>query len=196
MENTRYILDAKASQFTLQAFAEGLAGIADHRPRFAVREFSGEVEFSSDKPDCGSLQLTARTGSLEVMDELTEYDRRAIARVMYSEVLQPQKFPEVIFRSTRVVCSSVAQNRYRADISGTLSLHGTESQETIQTHLILSAGSLRAYGEFRLRQSGYGLNIASVAGGLLRIKDELKFVFFFVAREKAGTAVRAAAAGV
>jgi len=196
MENTRYVLDAKASQFTLQAFAEGLAGIADHRPRFAVREFSGEVEFSSDKPEGGSLHLTARTGSLEVMDELTENDRRAIDRVLRDEVLHPQKFPEVVFRSERVVCSSVAQNRYRADISGTLSLHGMESQEMIETQLILSEGSLRAYGEFRLRQSGYGLTIASVAGGLLRIKDELKFVFFFVAREQARTALKAAAARV
>jgi polyisoprenoid-binding protein YceI len=196
MENTCYILDAKASQFTLEAFAEGLAGIADHRPRFAVRDFSGEVEFSSDKLDGGSLHLAAKSGSLEIMDDVTEHDRRAIDRVMRGEVLHPEKFPEVIFRSERVVCSSVVQNRYRADISGTLSLHGVESQETIQAQLILSDGSLRAYGEFRLRQSGYGLTIASVAGGLLRIKDDLKFVFFFVARKEAGTAIGAAAAQV
>jgi polyisoprenoid-binding protein YceI len=130
------------------------------------------------------------------MDDVTEHDRRAIDRVMRGEVLHPEKFPEVIFRSERVVCSSVVQNRYRADISGTLSLHGVESQETIQAQLILSDGSLRAYGEFRLRQSGYGLTIASVAGGLLRIKDDLKFVFFFVARKEAGTAIGAAAAQV
>jgi len=45
---------------------------------------------------------------------------------------------------------------------------------------------MRAYGEFRLRQTDYGLSIASVAGGMLRIKDELKFVYFIVARKQNG----------
>jgi hypothetical protein len=62
-------------------------------------------------------------------------------------------------------------------------LNGVEQSQSIQEQLILSEGSLRAYGEFRLRQTDYGLNIASVAGGILRIKDDLKFVFFVVARE-------------
>jgi polyisoprenoid-binding protein YceI len=183
MASARYTLDARASQFTLQAFAEGLAGIADHRPRFAVREFSGELELDPGCQDGGSLHLTARTGSLEIMDEVTQDDRKAIERVMFNEVLHPQKFPEVAFTSTRAVCKPVSENRYSAEVAGTLSLHGMESPQTLQVQLILSSGSLRAYGEFRLRQSDYGLTIASVAGGILRIKDEIKFVFFIVGRE-------------
>jgi polyisoprenoid-binding protein YceI len=182
----RYVVDAKVSQFTLQAFAEGMAGIADHRPRFYVREFSGEVEFSPDKLDSGSLQLIARTDSLEIMDEVTEADRKAIKRVMFDEVLQPQMFPEVVFRSSQVVCSLVGENRYRAEIGGVMSLHGAENLQVMQVQLILTDESLRAHGEFRLRQTDYGLKIASVAGGMLRIKDELKFVFFIVARKHNG----------
>jgi|ERR1700722_3220688 polyisoprenoid-binding protein YceI len=183
MATARYTLDAKASQFTLQAFAEGLAGIADHRPRFAVREFSGEVEFNFGQQEHSSVQLKANAGSLEIMDDVTQDDRRAIERVMFNEVLHPQTFPEVGFRSSRVVCKPVSENRYSAEMVGTLALHGTENLQTMQAQLILSSGSLRVYGEFRLRQSDYGLTIASVAGGMLRIKDEIKFVFFIVARE-------------
>jgi polyisoprenoid-binding protein YceI len=183
MAIARYLLDAKASQFTLQAFAEGLAGIADHRPRFAVREFSGEVEFSPDQQDGSSVHLKANARSLEIMDDVSQDDRKAIERVMFNEVLHPQTFPEVAFRSSKVVCNPVSENRYSAEMVGTLALHGTENLQTMQTQLILSSGSLRAYGEFRLRQSDYGLTIASVAGGMLRIRDEIKFVFFIVARE-------------
>jgi hypothetical protein len=67
-----------------------------------------------------------------------------------------------------------------------MSLHGMENAQAMQAQLVLSDGSLRAYGEFRLRQTDYGLTIASVAGGMLRIKDELKFVFFIVARKQNG----------
>jgi hypothetical protein len=80
----------------------------------------------------------------------------------------------------------VSENRYRAEIAGAVSLHGAENLQSLQAQLVLSDGSLRAYGEFRLRQTDYGITIASVAGGMLRIKDELKFVFFVVARNQKG----------
>jgi len=184
MGNSHYLLDAKSSQFTVQAFAEGLAGIADHRPKFSVGEFSGDVEFDRNQPSVGSLNLTARSGSLEIVDEVAQRDRRAIERVMFDEVLHPEAFPEVSFRSSRVDCSQVGENRYRAEMVGTFSLHGVEKRESIQAQVVVSDGSLRAYGEFRLRQTDYGLAIASVAGGMLRIKNELKFVFFIVARNE------------
>jgi polyisoprenoid-binding protein YceI len=182
MANTHYVLDRKSSQFTVQAFAEGLGGIADHRPSFYIREFSGEVEFDPDQPNAGALYFTAKTGSLEIVDEVAQRDRQAIERVMFGEVLHPEQFPEVAFHSSRVSCTPAEGNRYRADISGMVSLHGMDNRQSIQAQLILSEGSLRAYGDFRLRQTDYDLTIASVAGGMLRIKDELKFVFFFVGR--------------
>jgi hypothetical protein len=35
-----------------------------------------------------------------------------------------------------------------------------------------------------LRQSDFGVAIASVAGGALKLKDDLKFGFFLIARRK------------
>ena|SRR5580658_6094712 len=177
----RYTFDSKSSQITVQAFAEGLAGVAAHRPSFSAREFSGEIEFDRDKLD-GSLNLTAKAGSLELMDDVTQYDRNAIERVV-GEVLRPELFPEVIFRSSVVVCGHIRENLYRADIAGTMSLRDVENLQAIQAQLVLSDGSIRAYGQFRLRQTDYNLPLASVAGGILRIKDELKFGFFVVARQ-------------
>lgn len=185
MGRTRYSLDAKSSHFTVQTFAEGLAGIADHRPMFSIREFDGKVEFDPDRLD-GSLHLSARSGSLAIVDEVTKHDRQAIEKVMFGEVLRPEVFPEVVFRSSRVACSAVAENRYRVDITGTVSLRGVENQEAMQVQLVVSEDSMRAYGEFRLRQSNYGIPVASVAGGMLRIRDELKFVFFLVGRNHNG----------
>jgi hypothetical protein len=43
---------------------------------------------------------------------------------------------------------------------------------------------LRISGEFPLRQSDYGIEPFSFAGGALRLKDELKFNFELVARKQ------------
>jgi polyisoprenoid-binding protein YceI len=160
-----------------------LAEIADHRPKFSIRDFSGDLEFDSEKL-AGRLHLTARAASLEVMNEVTDRDRKSIERVLFGELLQPEKFPEIVFRSSKVVCSPAGDQRYRVSIEGVLCLHGEENSETMEVQLVRSDDSLRIYGDCRLRQTDYGLPIASVAGGMLRIKDELKFVFFFVAHPK------------
>jgi hypothetical protein len=119
------------------------------------------------------------------MDEVSQEDRKAIEAVI-GEILHPQRYPDVAFHSSRVVCARVDQNRYRAEVLGTAKLHGEENVQTIQAQMILTDGSLRAHGEFRLRQSDFGLTIASVAGGMLHIKDELKFTFFLVAQRQNG----------
>ena len=44
--------------------------------------------------------------------------------------------------------------------------------------------SLRANGEFTIRQTDYRIKLVSVAGGALKLKDELKFTFDIVANRK------------
>ena len=43
---------------------------------------------------------------------------------------------------------------------------------------------LRASGEFMLSQAAYEIKPVSVAGGALKLKDEVKFSFEMVAREQ------------
>ena len=45
--------------------------------------------------------------------------------------------------------------------------------------------SLRAFGEFTLRRTDFNIKLVSVAGGALKVKDELKFSFDIVARKQA-----------
>ena len=48
----------------------------------------------------------------------------------------------------------------------------------------LNGDSLRAFGGFAVRQTDYDLKLASVAGGVLKVKDELKCSFKILARKK------------
>jgi hypothetical protein len=44
----RFSIDAAQSQFTVHAFASGLAAVVAHNPKFAIRDFSGEAQFAPD----------------------------------------------------------------------------------------------------------------------------------------------------
>jgi hypothetical protein len=55
----------------------------------------------------------------------------------------------------------------------------------VTAQVTVTGDMLRAYGEFSILQSDYGIPLVNVAGGALKLKDELKFAFDIVAREMA-----------
>jgi hypothetical protein len=56
--------------------------------------------------------------------------------------------------------------------------------QSIPVRIAVFDEMLRASGEFTLNQSDYGIKPISVAGGVLKVKDEVKFSFEMVAREQ------------
>lgn len=176
-----YIFDAKASQFTVQAFSGGLGGIADHRPEFAICDFWGNANLPDLRLQDSSFNVKIDPASFSIKDEVSARDRRMIERLMFDEILEIKKFPEIEFKSTQIVPTPTGANRHHVRVAGTLSLHGVSKQHLMEAQIVATDTSLRAYGEFRVRQTDYGIKLASVAGGAIRIKDELKFVFYIVA---------------
>jgi hypothetical protein len=65
-----------------------------------------------------------------------------------------------------------------------LTLHGVTRSQTVPARVSLAEDSLRAFGTFTLLQTDYDLKLASVAGGALKVKDEVKFSFNILARKK------------
>ena len=52
---------------------------------------------------------------------------------------------------------------------------------TFDAFVTFYESSLRAQGQFAIRQSNYGIKPVSVAAGTIKVKDELKFSFDIVA---------------
>jgi polyisoprenoid-binding protein YceI len=73
---------------------------------------------------------------------------------------------------------------YRLTVRGKLTLHGVENDHTFTSQLALGVDNARAYGEFKVRQTDYDIRVASIAGGTLRLQDELKLSFYVVARKQ------------
>lgn len=181
----RYAIDPKASQFTVQAFASGLISAVAHSPKIAIRGYTANVVFPPDRLNEAKLRFVVRTDSLDVLDELRDADRRELHRVMHDEVMETKKYPEVVFESTSISTEKLRENLNRINVEGRLALHGATNHHSFFCQVAFGVDSFRAYGEFSLLQSDYGIRIASVAGGTLKLQDELKFSFYTVGRKQA-----------
>src|SRR4051812_24861689 len=185
-EVARYRLDAGRSRFTVQAVAEGLLSLFGHDPIIAIRDFEGEVEFVPGTLEGARVHMTIKTDSLAAQDDLKEKDRQEIERMMRGEVLEVSNYPEVVFESTSVTASRIREGRYRARVIGNLTLHGvTQPNLWIQAEVTFNDDdTLRAQGDFSLRQTDYKIKPVSVAGGTLKVKNELKFNFDITASKQ------------
>jgi polyisoprenoid-binding protein YceI len=179
-----YVVDTRASQFTVQAFASGLVAAVAHSPKIAIRDWTGEARFSPGSLGGASIKVRVKAASLEVLDELRDSDRRELHRVMNQEVLESSRFPEIVFESSEIKADRQKEDLYRWNIQGSLALHGVTNEHAFVAQVAMAADNARAYGEFKLRQSDYSIRIASIAGGTLKLQDELKFSFYLVARKQ------------
>jgi len=143
-----------------------LAGLAHNHEIEAPIE-SGEVN-DSDSP---SVELRVDSSKLRVLDpEASDKTRETIQATMQgAEVLDVSHFPEIHFRSTEVEPSGTD----RWVIHGNLDLHG-------QTHPISFEVTFRdgSYqGAALLKQTAFGITPVKVAGGTVKVKDEVKVAF-------------------
>jgi len=180
----RYVIDQSSSRFTVRAFATCLLSTFGHSPTVAIRNFEGEMEFSPEDPSASSLHVRASADSLEIMDDIKSKDRQEMESTMNNSVLETAKYPEIVFATTSVSASRLGEGRYQANLNGNLTLHGITRPVTIPTQVTLMGDMLRAGGEFSLLQTNFGIKLVSVAGGTLKLKDELKFSFDIVARRE------------
>jgi polyisoprenoid-binding protein YceI len=180
----RYSMDASQSQFTVHAFASGLAAVVAHNPKFAIRDFSGEAQFSPDTLRDASIRIRIKAASLELMDEVSEYDRNEIDRVTFNEVLEVTRFPEIVYTSSQITATRLSENLYGTTIAGKLTLHGVTDELDLSAQVVIGEDALRGYGSFAVKQSQYDVAIASIAGGTLKIRDELKIAFFIIAKKQ------------
>jgi polyisoprenoid-binding protein YceI len=178
-----YGIEPRASQFTVQAFASGLIAAVAHSPKIAIRDWKIDVSFVPETLREAKLRAVIKAASLDVLDELRESDRRELHRVMNEEVLETRRFPEVVFESSTITAERLKEGLFRVDVSGELTLHGVKNQHSFLCQVAFGPDSFRAHGTFTLLQTDYGIRIASVAGGSLKLQDELKFSFYTVGRK-------------
>ena len=181
----QYVVVPRDSRFTVQAVATGFLSAMGHNPTIGIRDFSGEVRFNADPVQGSGFHLTIKASSLAVEDDISDKDRREIERIMQQQVLESARFPEIVYDAPVVSIEKMGDSLYSAAFDGDLRLHGVTRSERVIARIAVFGSMLRASGSFTLKQSDYEIKPVVVAGGTLKLKDELKFSFEMVAREQA-----------
>ena len=182
----RYRIDPRASRLTARAFAGGPLSAMGHNPSFAVRDITGEAALDPDAPGSGSLRLTIKAGSLALSDQMSDKDRREIERALHDEVLESARYPEITYASgeTKTAVTRSGEGQFQVTLNGDLTLHGVTRSHPVTARVFVTGDMLRAAAETTLRQSEFGIKLVSVAGGMLKVKEDIKLTFDLVARKQ------------
>lgn len=180
----RYVIDGRTSRFTVRAFATGLLAAMGHNPIIGIRDLSGEMTFNPDKLEASSFRLSIKASSLSVQNDISDKDRREIERLMNQEVLETARYSEILYEAPGISVTKMTDMLYSAALNGDLTLHGVKRSQKITARVALLGSMLRASGDFSLNQTDYNITLVSVAGGALKLKDELKFSFEIVGRKE------------
>ncbi len=179
-----FVIDARASRFTVQAIATGILSAMGHNPTIGIRAFSGEVDFSAEPLEARDFHLKINAASFSVQDDISDKDRREIERLMNDQVLEICKYPEIVYQASAVSSTRLEESLFSGRLDGSLSFHGVSRSQSVTARIAVFGEMLRASGDFTLRQSDYQVQPVVVAGGALKLKDELKFSFEMVLRKK------------
>jgi polyisoprenoid-binding protein YceI len=129
--------------------------------------------------------MTIKADSIVLSTEVKEKDRIELEQTMREQVLEIAKYPEIVFESSNISVTRLAEGRYRARVIGDLAFHGaTQKNLWITPEVTVSGESLSAKGAFSLKQTDFGIKPFSAAAGTIKLKNELKFSFDIAAEKE------------
>ena len=167
-------IDAERSTLTVFVYKSGLfSAFADNH---VIRAPIAGGSVSDAAPL--HVDLLVRAAELKVLDPDLGADKRADVqtRMVGPGVLDVARFPEITFASTRVDIAGAD----RWLVTGRLTIHG-QSREIM---FPVTRKDARYRGEVLIRQRDFGIEPIKVAGGTVRVKDELKIQFEIAVSEQ------------
>ena len=162
----RRAIDIEKSTMTVRVSKAGVFSALGHNHEIAAPIARGTVD-----PTAHQVELYVKSGALKVRDpEVSEKDRAQIQSTMLGpEVLDAQNQPEISFRSTQA--SSAGADSWR--LSGNLTVRGQSHAVNVE----VQEKNGHYLGTSRLKQSDFGIKPVKVAGGAIRVKDEILIEF-------------------
>jgi len=159
-------VDLEKSVIRVHVFKTGLFSAFGHE-----HEISAPVQEATISEEQPSVDLTVATDDLRVKDpDVSDKDRAEIQKTMLGpEVLDSKRYPKILFHSNRV--EQTQPGKWL--VHGDLTLHG----ETHGVSLPVELRDGHYLGSVRIQQKDFGITPVSVAGGSVKVKNEVRLDF-------------------
>jgi polyisoprenoid-binding protein YceI len=165
-------IDAEKSTLTVSVYKSGLfSALADDHIVDAPL-----AEGTIDEVSPWSVSINVRAADLRVRDPNLSASKRADVqtRMVGPEVLDVEKFQSITFESTAIQPKGADS----WTVAGRLTIHG----QTRAVTFVTTRTNGRYRGSVAVKQRDFGINPISIAGGTVKVKDEVKVEFDVVAR--------------
>jgi polyisoprenoid-binding protein YceI len=164
-------VDVEHSTLTLRVYKTGLFSAFAHDHEINAPILQGS--FDEEKQ---TVELGVDTRTLKVMDPGVSTSERAQiqATMLGPKVLDSDKFPEIKFHSTSI--EPAGEGKWT--VNGELTLHG----QTHPVNLEVRGEKGHYRGSAVLKQKQFGITPVSIAGGSVKVKDEIRVEFDIVGK--------------
>jgi polyisoprenoid-binding protein YceI len=162
--------------FSIHTGTAGVFGVFAHDHLIEAQRIEGCATIDSADLAHSSIKLIFPSAQIRVMDSKeSATDRAKIQATMETDVLRVAEYPQVLFESTRVERGSAAD---AVRVHGNLTIRGKTQPIVVPLTLTrIENDTFRARGEFKFKQTSFGIQPVSLAGGTIKVKDELRTEF-------------------
>lgn len=187
-----YVLDPTRSSVRIFVYRGGPLAEMGHNHVVAVRDFRGAVFLPGELADARfdlvfPLDALAvdrpgdRAGVAGAFDSRPDEEaiRGTRANMLGNEVLEADRYPRAALHST-----SVEGDLPVVTLTLRVRIHGETNELTVPVWIERADQRLVAEGQFRLRQSRFGIEPFSAAAGALRVRDTLSIRFRLVGEQR------------
>jgi polyisoprenoid-binding protein YceI len=162
----------------------GLLSSLGHAHEVGVPSVTGQVVVPEGEASGGSLALNVDATSLTVLDKnVSAKDRTEIFKAMHNEVLESAQYQKITFISVTVSdMQQTGTGHYSFTLHGDLTLHGVTKRIAVPVTATVTPSQLRATGTYTLKQTDYGIKPYAVAGGTIKVQNDVVVNFNLVAQ--------------
>lgn len=163
-------IDVSRSTITIHVGKAGLFSVAGHEHWVNAPIASGSLDETNPK-----VNFTVETARMTVKPD-PKVDAKTQAQIqkdMEEMTLEPGKYPEITFHSSRIEKSADGWK-----VEGSLTLHGVTKTVSVN---VTRKGEAYA-GHTVLKQTDFGIKPISVGGGAVKVKNEIEIDFEIFAK--------------
>ncbi|HEX9639191.1 MAG TPA: YceI family protein [Acidobacteriota bacterium] len=184
-----YQIDESSSTMAVEVGKAGLFSFAGHDHRILVTSIQGQVVADPERIEASELELQFPSSGLRVdPEEEPPGDAPKVQEAMQGpKCLDVTRYPEIRFRSTKVAEQEGDSGDYVIELSGELDLHGVKQALRFPVRVQIRNGRLTASGKVQIKQKDFGIDPISVAGGTIKVKNELTIEFTLHAKATAAS---------